>query len=63
MTLGKRAKLVVKDRANRRTLIGLLLSGLFQELSLQSLSLLEDLSLQIAHDLVVVGNTLVQLGR
>src|ERR1043166_2698598 len=51
------------DRAKRRTLIGFLLGGLLQELALQSLSLLEDLSFQIAHRLVDVANTPVQTGR
>src|ERR1044071_1748543 len=51
------------DWADRRTLIGVLLRGFFQELTLQSLGLLEDLSLQITHRLILVGNAPVQTGR
>ncbi|HWG88058.1 MAG TPA: hypothetical protein VN679_09780, partial [Candidatus Acidoferrales bacterium] len=51
------------NRANRRTLIGFLLRCFFQKLSLQSLGLLKDLSFQIAHRLVGIGDTPVQTGR
>jgi hypothetical protein len=54
MFMAQPAKFIAAHRTDRRALIRFPLGGFFQEFAFHSLSLLEDLSLQIAHRLVLV---------